>query len=320
MLFFHYLCRTFAIVSKLDMTYKLLRICLMLMSHIPFFMLYVLADIVYFLMYYVIRYRRKVVRRNLTESFPEKSPAEIKDIERKFYHFFADNMLESLKLSAMSADEMGKRMKFTNVEEVNKVLRSGQSVGLYLGHYANWEWISSMPLHLEKSAVAAQIYHKLHNKDMDRLTFEHRASHGAVNVEMHSTARYISGLAAENKVSIIGFIADQSPRFIELNYFLPFLNHDTPVLTGTEKIIKHFHFDPWFVKTTKVKRGYYEVEFVKMDADPKARFGLTDLYFRMLEEMIRERPELYLWSHNRFKHARRGNESAYPTNTQTDGD
>lgn len=287
------------------MTYKILRFFLTLLSHIPFCVLYVLADVVYFLIYYVVRYRRKVVRRNLTESFPEKSQAEIEDIERKFYRFFADNMLESLKLSAMSAEEMGKRMKFINVEEVNRLLRNGQSVGLYLGHYANWEWISSMPLHLEKSAVAAQIYHKLHNKDMDRLMFEHRASHGAVNVEMHSTARYITGLAADNKVSIIGFIADQSPRFIELNYFLPFLNHDTPVLTGTEKIIRHFHFDPWFVKTTKVKRGYYEVEFVHMHPDMQSKYGLTDLYFSMLEDMIRERPELYLWSHNRFKHARR---------------
>ena len=153
------------------MTYKLLRICLTLMSHIPFCVLYVLADIVYFLMYYVIGYRRKVVHRNLTESFPEKTPAEIKQIERKFYRFFADNMLESLQLSAMSAEEMGRRMNFTNVEAVNKVLREGRSVGLYLGHYANWEWISSMPLHLEKSAVAAQIYHKLHNKDIDRIIY-----------------------------------------------------------------------------------------------------------------------------------------------------
>lgn len=297
------------------MTYKLLRICLTLMSHIPFCVMYVLADIVYFLMYYVIRYRRKVVRRNLTESFPEKSPQEIAGIERKFYHFFADNLLESLKLSAMSAEEMGRRMRFVNVEEVNKVLRSGRSVGLYLGHYANWEWISSMPLHLEKSAVAAQIYHQLHNKDMDRLMYEHRASHGAVNVEMHSTARYITGLAADKQVSIIGFIADQSPRFIELNYFLPFLNHDTPVLTGTEKIIRHFHFDPWFVKTTKVRRGYYEVEFVHMQPDMQKKYGLTDLYFSMLEDMIRERPELYLWSHNRFKHARRADDSnTSPTN------
>lgn len=297
------------------MTYKLLRLCLTMLSHIPFCLLYVLADIVYFLMYYVVGYRRKVVRRNLTECFPEKSLKEIKEIERKFYHFFADNLLESLKLSAISPEEMGRRMKFTNVEEVNKLLREGKSVGLYLGHYANWEWISSMPLHLEKSSVPAQIYHKLSNENMDRLMLEHRASHGAVNVEMHSTARYISKMTAEGKVSIIGFIADQSPRFIELRYYLPFLHHDTPVLTGTEKIIKHFKFDPWFVKTTKVKRGFYEVEFVKMNPDSQSPYPLTDLYFRMLEDMIRERPELYLWTHNRFKHARKAEESSTtPTN------
>lgn len=287
------------------MTYHLLRFFFKLMSRLPFSVLYAMSGGIYVLLYHVARYRRKIVRKNLTECFPEKDLREIRDIEKKSYRFFSDNIVESFKMSSMSPEEMGRRMRFTNVEEVNSVLRSGRSVALYLGHYGNWEWISSMPLHLEKSAVAAQIYHKLRNKAMDRIMLEHRGSHGAVNVDMYRTARYITELSADKRTSIIGFIADQSPKKREVRHFLQFLHHRTPVLTGTEKITKHYGFDPWFVRIRKVGKGYYEAEFVHMHDDPKSvpDFELTRIYYEMLEQVIREKPEMYLWTHNRFKHA-----------------
>lgn len=287
------------------MTYHLLRFFLKLISRLPFRVLYILADVVYFLLYYIIRYRRRIVRKNLTEAFPEKSPAEIKKIEKEFYHFFADNLLESCKMANMSPEEMSRRMNFTNINTINDVLRNGQSIAIYLGHYANWEWVSSMPIHLEKSAVAAQIYHKLRNKEMDKLILEHRSAFGAVSVEMYQTARYITGLAHRKQVSIIGFIADQSPKKREVHHFIPFMHHNTPVLTGTEKLIKHYGFDPWFLYTKRIKRGYYEAEFIHIHDNPKTLpdFQLTEMYFQMLEKVIRKQPELYLWTHNRFKHA-----------------
>lgn len=287
------------------MTYHLLRFFFKLMSRLPFSVLYAMSGGIYVLLYHVARYRRKIVRKNLTECFPEKDLREIRDIEKKSYRFFSDNIVESFKMSSMSPEEMGRRMRFTNVEEVNSVLRSGRSVALYLGHYGNWEWISSMPLHLEKSAVAAQIYHKLRNKAMDRIMLEHRGSHGAVNVDMYRTARYITELSADKRTSIIGFIADQSPKKREVRHFLQFLHHRTPVLTGTEKITKHYGFDPWFVRIRKVGKGYYKAEFVHMHDDPKSvpDFELTRIYYEMLEQVIREKPEMYLWTHNRFKHA-----------------
>lgn len=287
------------------MMYRLLRFFFKRMSRLPFSVLYVMSGGIYFLLYHVSRYRRKIVRKNLTESFPEKSPDEIKDIEKKFYRFFSDNLVESIKMSSLSAEEMSRRMRFVNVEAVNSVLRSGTSVALYLGHYGNWEWVSSMPLHLEKSAIPAQIYHKLRNKDMDRIMQEHRASHGAVNVEMYKTARYITELAAKHQTSIIGFIADQSPKKREVKHFLQFLHHRTPVLTGTEKITKHYGFDPWFVSIRRTGRGFYEAEFIHMHDAPKSvpDFELTRIYYEMLEQLIRKEPSLYLWTHNRFKHA-----------------
>ena len=289
------------------MTYHLLSFFIRLLSCLPFGVLYILSDFLYYVVYYVIRYRRKVVRKNLTESFPEKSEQEILCIEKEFYHSFVDIILESCKLASISKDEMKRRMTFKNVDYVNTVLRNGKSIALYLGHYANWEWCSSIPLHLDKNVIGAQIYHKLSNKNMDRLMLDIRERMGAVCVDMHKTARYVTEISAEKKISMIGFIADQSPRKKDSRYFLHFLNHNTPVLTGTEKIVKHYGLEAFFLSVKRIKRGYYEAEFIQLHDNPKSLpdFKLTDIYYQMLEKCIIENPELYLWTHKRFRHAER---------------
>lgn len=276
-----------------------------ILSSIPFGILYILSDGIYYLLYYVVRYRRRIVRKNLVESFPEKSEQEIVEIEKKFYHFFTDNILESLKMTTISPKEISRRMKFKNLEAVNSVMKNGKFIALYMGHYGNWEWVSSLPLHMENGAIGVQIYHELRNKKMNKLVLRNRGRMGAINVEMRQTVRYIKEMVSSNKIGAVGFIADQSPKKREVRHFLPFLHHNIPVLTGTEKIIKHFGFEAWFLDVKRVKRGYYEAEFVKMHDDPQSLpdFELTALYYKMLEEMIKSRPELYLWSHNRFKHA-----------------
>lgn len=288
------------------MTYHLLSFFLKLLSYTPFCVLYVLSDCLFYLLYYVVRYRRRIVRKNLTESFPEKSEQEIKRIEKRFYQYFTDQVLESCKMATISPAEMSRRMKFTNIEEANAVLRSGKTISLYMGHYGNWEWVSSIPLCLEPNVLAVQIYHKLRNENMDRLLLYQRERMGAISVEMRKTARYITQLKTANKVSIIGFIADQSPRKRDALHFIPFLNHQTPVLTGTEKIIKHYGFEAWFLDMKRVKRGFYEARLIRMHDTPQLLpdFELTTIYYQMLEQMIKERPELYLWTHNRFKHAK----------------
>lgn len=287
------------------MTYHLLRFSLKMISHIPFRILYTFSGGLYFFIYHILKYRRKIAHKNISESFPEKNAVEILEIEKNFYRFFTDNILEICKMGSMSAQEMEKRMKFTNIEDVNEVLRQGKSVALFLGHYANWEWISSIPLHLDPIATGAQIYHKLSNPDFDKIMLENRAAHGAVNVEMRKTARYMNEMAVNGQVSIIGFIADQAPRKKDIHYYIPFLNHKTPVLTGTEKIVKHFGYDTWFVKPKMIVKGYYEVEFIHMRDNTKhiPDYELTDLYYNLLEETIKQHPELYLWTHKRFRAA-----------------
>ena len=156
------------------MLYHLLSFFLKLLSRIPFKAMYVLSDGLFYLLYYVVRYRRPLVRKNLTESFPEKSEQEIILIEKNFYHYFTDQVLESCKMATISPEEISKHMKFTNIEVTNAVFRQGKTIALYMGHYGNWEWVSSIPLCLEKGVKAVQIYHKLSNENMNKLISHNR--------------------------------------------------------------------------------------------------------------------------------------------------
>lgn len=275
------------------------------LSYLPFRLLYALSDLLFFPFYFLIRYRRKIVRRNLTESFPDRSTDEIIRIEKRFYHFFIDMALESCKLISISPEEMRKRLRFVNIELANDMLRAGKSVSLFLGHYGNWEWISSMGLWLYKDATGVQIYHKLRNQSTDRIMKRLRERMGNICVEMHKTARFMANAATAPQPYIIGFIADQSPKRREAKHFVPFLNHTIPILTGTEKATKHYGYEALFINMKRVRRGYYECELTYLHPRPTSLpdFELTHLYFKRLEKEIRQRPELYLWTHNRFKYA-----------------
>lgn len=285
--------------------YYVLLALIKVLSSIPFRMLYVLSDIIFFPFYFVIRYRRKVVRKNLTESFPDKGIDEIIGIEKKFYHFFIDMALESCKLISITPEELRQRMKFTNIEIANEMLSKGQSISVFLGHYGNWEWVTSIGLWLREDAVIAHIYRKLRNQLMDKIMRRLRGQMGSLCVEMHKTVRFMASEATDNRPCIIGFIADQSPKRREVKYFTQFLNHKIPVLVGTEKTTKHYGYNAVFVNMRRVNRGYYECELIPLHDNPKSLpdFELTHLYFQRLEQEIQQHPEFYLWTHNRFKYA-----------------
>ena len=289
------------------MKYRLLQWFWNFVSLIPLRVMYVLSDGLFYPLYYLIRYRRKIVRKNLSESFPEKSLPEILKIEKRFYRFFADIIFEMFKMATISKKGMSRRMKFTNIETINAVLQQGKSISLYMGHYGNWEWVSSMPLHLNRAAVPGQIYSRLRNKAVNKLLIHNRERMGAICIEMKETARKITEFINNKQVSIIGFIADQSPAREDIRHYVPFLNHHTPTLVGTEKLTKRHGFEAWYLNVKQLKRGYYEAEFIRMHENPQSlpNFELTDIYFRHLEQTILQQPELYLWTHNRFKFAQK---------------
>ncbi len=278
--------------------------CVWLLSCLPLGVLYALSDVLYYPFYYVVRYRRKVVRKNLVESFPDKSTQELVEIEKRFYRFFLDMLLETCKLFSISNEEMRRRMTFPNADMLHKMLAEGKSVSVFLGHYGNWEWVSSSSLWFPEVTIA-QVYHKLTSKTSNRLMRRLRERMGSVCVDRYDTVHFMASAAAEGRQLIMGFIADQSPKTRESKHFFRFLNHQVPVLIGTEKATKHYGYEAIFIDMKRVRRGYYECELVPLAEAPWTLpdYELTHLYFRRLEAEIRQHPELYLWTHNRFKYA-----------------
>lgn len=275
------------------------------LSLLPMWWHYLVSDLMFHLIYHVVRYRRKLVNKNLSDSFPEKDAAEIKRIERGFYHYFCDLFVEAFKLISITPEQLKERMTFEGLHYIADSCRRGQSCGIYLGHYGNWEWISSLSLWVDsKLGKCVQLYHPLENPTMDRLMGYIRERMGNTNIPVEQSLRHFVKYRKEGVPIIIGFIADQVPHWRNIHYWTNFLNHPkTPIFSGSERIIRQFDMDTYFLQVKRVKRGYWKAEFVPMCHNSKvtAEFELTEMYTRMLEEEIQQAPEFWLWSHNRWK-------------------
>jgi len=273
------------------------------LSLLPMWVHYVLSDLIYLVVYHLIGYRKPLVRRHLAESFPEKSGDERLRIERGFYHWFCDYLVETVKLLTISEQELKRRMVFKGTETVDEIVESGQSCAVYLGHYCNWEWITSLPFWVSPKAQCGQIYHALENPVFDRLFLRLRQRMGAVCIPMAETLRRLAVYRQQQKPVVIGYISDQVPFWNNIHHWLDFLHHDTPVLTGTERLARSAGHAVFYMDVRRIRRGYYEAEFRLIARDPKQTkdYELTDAYFKMLEESVRRDPQCYLWTHNRWK-------------------
>ena len=277
-----------------------------LLSLLPMKVHYFISDVMFILLYRLIGYRKQVIRQNLQVSFPEKSEEELRKIERGFYHFFCDYLVESVKLMTISTENIRRRMVFKGTELVDELINSGQSCAIYLGHYCNWEWVTSMPLWVSPKAQCGQIYHPIENKDFDRLFLRSRQRLGAVCIPMADTLRKIVEYKKAGQPVVIGYISDQVPYWTNIHHWVDFLHHDTPVLTGTERIARKMDHAVFFLDVRRVRRGYYEAEIKLITREPQkmADYEITDIYYQMLEQSIRRAPEFWLWSHNRWKRTR----------------
>ena len=274
-------------------------------SLLPFRLLYVLADIEYFMLYHVIRYRRGVVRRNIVTSFPDKSEQEIVQIEKRFYHWFCDYFFEAVKLLSISDAELCRRFTIINSEEVEQCFKEGQDVAAILGHYCNWEWLSCVGMNLPLERETGLIYHPLRNKAFAYLFRKLRLheKHSRV-IPKQDILRYVLSRKKEGIRNICGYISDQGPKWKNIHLWLPFLNHEhTPVFTGGERIMRKMNNAVFYVEMSRPKRGYYTATYKLITRTPNALEpdGITRRFFQMLEQTIRREPAYYLWSHNRWK-------------------
>ena len=275
-----------------------------LISLLPFWMMYRVSDLFFILLYYLLGYRKKVVMENLRNSFPEKSEAELKKIAIDFYRYLCDLFFETIKTLTASRKRMLMHCKMN--EETQKLFDSyyaqQKSVIIVMGHLGNWEWAGAV---FENSRHQLYvIYHQLSNPYFNTLVIKMRTRLGTRLIEMKSTLREM--VSKRKEVCATAFIADQTP-FPENAYWTTFLNQDTPVFTGTEKIAQKFNYPVIYVSIKRHKRGQYEVFGELLFDQPKdtQEGEISEAHTRRLEHDIRQQPEVWLWSHRRWKHKRK---------------
>ncbi len=272
-----------------------------LVSYLPFQLLYLLSDVMYILVYHIAGYRKKVVRENLLNAFPNKTAIERKQIEKDYYHHLCDTILETTKLISCSEQEFSKRVKIKNSERFYELISSGRNMTQVFGHYHNWEWfIFAIPYYTPIKSYG--IYKPLKNEVFDKFFYKMRARFKLNLLPMQTSMRTLLKNAHEQ--FSISIIADQTPSNAEASYWTKFLNQDTPVFMGTEKISSHFDTALAFIDIQKVGRGYLEFEFVILAENTKGmkEYEITELHTRFLEKRIIEKPAYWLWSHRRWKH------------------
>ncbi len=287
-------------------TYYLVYIWFWLNSLLPFWLLYRVSDFFYFFLYHVAGYRKKVVRENLKNSFPEKTQTELREIERRYYHYLADYMMESMKMMRLTKEEMLKRMKFHGIDLYLRLIEEHGGIVVAMPHYANFEWTLGMKILMKPEDVAVQVYKPLRNKYMDKMFQNIRSRFGGYNVAKHSAVRETVRLKRDGKKMVLALIADQAPSWSDVAYWTTFLNQDTDFMNGSERFAKLLNFPMMYCDIKKTKRGYCEATFELMSDKPKetADGQLTEMFVRRVEQTILRDPAYWLWSHKRWKHKR----------------
>mgnify|MGYP002395797716 CR=1 FL=1 len=268
-------------------------------SRIPFFVLYRISDFLYFLLFYVIRYRRKVVRQNMEKSFPELPLSDLRSLEAKFYRFFTDLVIETIKCFTISEKEVRKRVSFINPEVLEEPLNKGISVLVYVSHQGNWELLGhAAKLYFNFPLDAT--YQKLENAFFNKAIYKMRTRFGVFLMEKLEVFRVF--YARRDITRMIAMIADQSPKKGENRIWTTFLNQETCFFQGTEKLAGKFHYPVFVTFMKQTKRGYYSLYLKEIKYSSQDEPGtITRKFSKMLEEQIREQPHTYLWTHKRWK-------------------
>ncbi|NEW82890.1 MAG: lysophospholipid acyltransferase family protein [Mariniphaga sp.] len=284
--------------------YHLLRSITWIIHLLPLRVNYIFSDFFYIFGYHVIRYRRNVVNQNLSNSFPEKTKKELDLIAKKFYKHFSDSFVETLYFDRMSVTEAKNCVKYLNPELLNSYLDQGRQVVTFLGHYNNWEWFCNLPFYASQRCYG--IYKQLKSKSFEYFYFKLRSRFGVIPLEKSDTYRKLFSDHQNGIPSFSGFLVDQTPKSFEIQHWVTFLNQETPVVLGAEKIARKLDTVVLFQHSKKVRRGKYEVEFelVADHAGACPTFEITDKCTHLLEQQIIDNPEFWLWSHKRWKHKR----------------
>ena len=276
-----------------------------IISILPFPVLYLLSDCVYFLVYRIFKYRKRVVRGNIALALPHLSEKERTDIEKKFYAHLCDLFLEMIKTLSISKKEIEKRYTFSNMEVYYELEKKEKSIALLCAHYASYEWAVSMNYHIH--FIGYGVYKKLANQYFDKLVRKIRSKFKSNLIDSKETIPTMATNFRNKNYSLYGLVSDQSPKLSTTHHWEKFMGIEVPVHTGGEMLAKKYDMNVIFLKTKKLKRGYYEGSFeILCDENIKdiPNYEITSNFLKLVEQQIYDAPEFYLWTHKRWKHKR----------------
>ena len=275
-------------------------------ARLPFGALYGLSDAIRFVVEHIIKYRRKVIRLNLRNSFPDKSEAELRLIEKAYYKHMCDLIVESVKLLHISDRQLERHINVRNAELVERLAEDGSPIVVFLGHYCNWEWVQEVTRHYARPEVNAEIFRPLRgyvSNEMFRLI---RSRFNTEQIPQQKAVRRLLQLKNEGKQFLVGFISDQRPNSTNLNHWTDFLNQETAYAAGGEEIGRHVGAKYIYLDIEKTKRGHYTMTFKDIKpVDGNEKYPYTLAFMHMLEATIKRAPQYWLWSHNRWKFKRK---------------
>ena len=286
-----------------------MRFLIRIFSLLPLSVLYVISDVIlYPLVYYVVKYRLKIVRKNLHNSVPEKTKTELKILEKRFYHHFSDLLVEIIYGYRATDEQMRKHVVFENVELVEKLALQTNGVIAYLGHICNWEWIADLSKRFSNaSMIEYNVYRQLKSTSADKMMLELRGKRGGEYVEKNQLLRKLVVLRHSEHPYLIGMVADQKPSKRSSYIWTQFLHQETAFLDGSEVLAQKFGFSAVYARIESIKRGYYSIRFEVITDNPDTMQPgeMTKKYATLLEQNISSQPEQWLWTHNRWKWGRK---------------
>lgn len=274
---------------------------ILLISILPFRLLYVISDIISAILFTLIRYRRKVIISNIQTAFPDYNKNRVLEIARESTRHLSDMMFEMIKSISLSKSEMNKRFKITNMDYINGLSRFHKPVFGVTGHYANFDWSMVIGDHINMTVNS--VYKPIKNKPIDQLIRKTRSKFNAQLTPVKEARSLVTELVKKAKEAVVFMIIDQSPKLMRPQYFALFFNKPTAVFRGFEELAIECNAVTVYFQITKVKRGYYQATGIEMcinarETDP---WELTNKFFGLLENQIKKQPEYYLWSHKRWK-------------------
>jgi Kdo2-lipid IVA lauroyltransferase/acyltransferase len=274
---------------------------LWMISILPHRLFYAFSDFVYFLVYRLIGYRKKVVRGNLELVFPNKPQQEINRIEKEFYTHMCDMFLEMIKSISLSKDAVRKKYHVANIDVLREIEKE-KNILIVCSHYANWEWNVSINNYVQSKGYA--VYQKISNSYFDDLIKKIRAKWNTVLITQQETVKTVVRNHQNNIGAIYGMVSDQSPQAHRAQYWKEFMGVKVPVFNGAETLARKLDIAVVFLKVSKIKRGHYKAEFIPITRNGKSteKNEITNRFLELTEQQINERPEHYLWTHRRWKH------------------